>query len=994
MSILSNLVLALLLLSLSANAPAKVSQSTPQLTRGEVDLGSWDDKEAILVNGEWMVLPDQFIDSSNYRSYDFGSLPLDSKLIFQESKALFVQTSLPDFKGFRAAYVILVKNSVPRSLGIEVEGYKNDFETNIHVPAKDFFFRLDMFGDPHRDEPVHGAFTTPIRYYNLDSVGELGQDFYVIINSRGALVNNVSYLGVSPLKISSSRQLEKKELIKRAEQFVIFGIYAMLMIYSLTIFVLRRDDRPSLTVGFLSLFLSLRYMATERLFLLVPALYPLASLNGVAIKLFYAFAAFLTVLFIHQNFGQYVSKKFRILAYVTLVFGLVDSIATWAGHAPLSMLAGMVFLVGFTLFLDPYYIYVGWKARRVGGLYSSISLLLFTAAMLNDFYQAYSGQLNPMWLGHYGMLSLAIGFALVNAKIFSNTYKKSVELNDKLEVKNKEISQAYNTLTKMNAEIQVFNETLRNKNEEITYFNKNLENLVKDKTQEITALLDHIPQGVLSLEVGGVISRDYSRHLVDIIEDTTIAGRSFKELVLDRSDLSADLRDQAWQTLQVVIGEADINFEANLDKLPTELNYQYKNTSKWLKITWNVETTDFIVKKVLVTMLDVSKEKVLQKEAEVQRQEFEIIRELVEAGARKIGQYFVSASALLHENEKLLEKPATEIDHPDIQCMFINMHTVKGGARTLGLKDLARVFHEVEEYYQDILRHGLQIDKDRLVADMQMALQVYRHYQSVNARKLNRSEDFSKVTIDREFVEAHYQILRDIVSDLDRKDQPLESIIQRIHSQKDTIVRLIFDQLPAVFDEYKAKAEKIAKEVNKPKPHLDFKLDQISITPDMKAVLDNCMIHLLRNALCHGIESPDERVNASKSEAGTITVKSQVQGSILNLEISDDGRGLAIHKLREKGQEGRRLPETATVQEVAELIFAPGVTTAKSITHISGRGVGMDAVRKFLEQRGGGIEIRLGNPKDESRQYYNFKFLIHIPMQKAKVSSKFVPKIA
>jgi len=393
-------------------------------------------------------------------------------------------------------------------------------------------------------------------------------------------------------------------------------------------------------------------------------------------------------------------------------------------------------------------------------------------------------------------------------------------------------------------------------------------------------------------------------------------------------------------------------------------------------------------------MLDITKEKVLLEEAEAQRHEFEIIRELIEAGERKIGQYFVSATALLRENEKVLEKPAAAIDHPDIQCLFINMHTVKGGARTLGLKDLARVFHEVEEYYQDILRHGYAIEKKRLQADMQKALDVYHHYQDVNTRKLNRSGDFSKVVINREFVEAHYQILRDIVSDLDRKDQPLDSIISRIHSQKDNIVRLIFDQLPMVFEEYKRKAEEIAKEVNKPKPHLAIPLDSISSMPEIKATLDNCMIHLLRNALCHGIEPADERLRHGKGEVGTIVIRSQVQGSTLCLEMHDDGRGLAIHKLREKGLEKGQLPASATLQEVAELIFAPGVSTASAVTHISGRGVGMDAVRKFLEQEGGSIEIRLGNPKDESRNYYNFKFLLHIPLKKAKAIPLFPARIA
>jgi hypothetical protein len=973
MNLLSRKYLIVLFALLTPALWADESRKNLELKRGQLNLDSWTETSPSIVHGEWLVLPDQHLNAERVMQLDLTQAFTDPGAVFEPSVALFQPSHLAAVKGAQASFVMKVQNTVSRSLGVEVEGFKNDFAVYIYVPAMEIFLKLDSFGEPDRPQPVAAPFTTPTRYYNLDAVGRLGQDFYIIVNSRAAADTGKNWLGMAPMRFGTSEHIERRELTKRVEQFAVLGIYAMLAFYSFTIFLLRREDRSSLTVGLLSLGLGLRYMATERLFLLFPSFYPWAGTGFFLIKLFYTLSALAVITFVWQNFRAYFSRKMLIFSYLILAAGVVDAFGTLTGNNSLSDIAGAVLVLGFGFALMPYFTYLGWKGRQAGGLFSAISMIFFTLAMMNDFHQLVSGSLDPLWLGHFGMLSLSIGFALVNAKVFSNTYQRSLELNDTLEIRNKEVLKA---------------------NEEITYFNRNLEHLVQQKTQEITALLDHIPQGVLSLEVGGIISRDFSRHLVDIIEDSAIAGRSFKELVLDRSQLGADQKDQIWQTLQVVIGEDELNFEGNIDKLPGEIAYQTRQGIKWLKLTWNVETSDCIVRRLLVTMLDISKEKVLQEEAEAQRHEFDIIRELIEAGERKIGQYFVSATALLRENDKILEKPAAEIDHPDIQCLFINMHTVKGGARTLGLKDLARVFHEVEEYYQDILRNGCAIEKDRLRADMQKALDVYHHYQETNTRKLNRSGDFSKVVINREFVEAHYQILRDIVSDLDRKDQPLDSIISRIHSQKDNIVRLIFDQLPMVFEDYKSKAEKIAKEVNKPRPQFDFQLDSISITPEIKATLDNCMIHILRNALCHGIESADERLRHGKSEVGSITIRSQMQDSTLSLEIHDDGRGLAIHKLREKGLEKGQLPASATLQEVAELIFAPGVSTASAVTHISGRGVGMDAVRKFLEQEGGSIEIRLGNPKDESRNYYNFKFLIHIPLKKAKAIPLFPAKIA
>jgi HPt (histidine-containing phosphotransfer) domain-containing protein len=948
----------LILALLSLFASPLWAHETLEFHRGLLNLDNWTGSEVALIHGEWLVLPDQHVLASNVHDIKLAEAFQDPKAEFHMSAALFYQTSVPNLKTAHAAFVLHVHNTRPRSLGLAAAGFKNDFELNVYVPSRQLFYQLDIYGEPHKKEPIKNPFTTPARYLDLDTLGQLGEDFYLIINNRAASVLDSNWMGVVMMTIGTKAQIKDEELTKRFEQFTILGIYAMLTFYSLSIFLLRREDKSSLVVAFLSITLALRYMATERLIIMSPAFYPLTGYSFFLMKIFYAMSAVATVMFVILNFGANFGRKMRIFSVLVVASAWLDAFAFLIWDFVLSNVTSVFFMLGFGLVLIPYFIYLGWKGMQKGGVFLSISLLIFAISMGNDFYQVASAQIDTLWLGHYGMLALALGFTLVNAKVFSNTFETSLELNDTLQIRNQEIMKA---------------------NEEITFFSKNLENLVQQKTQKITALLDHIPQGILSLEVGGVISRDFSRHLIDIVDDEAVAGRTFKELILDRSNLNADIRDQIWQTLQVVIGEIDINFDANLDKLPSELTLQTRQGPKWLKLTWNVETSDRIVQRMLVTMLDITKEKVLQEKAEAQRHEFEIIRELIEAGDRKIGQYFYSATALLCENEKILDKEAHAIDYSDIQSLFINLHTIKGGARTLGLKELARVFHEVEEYYQDILQKRLVIDKQRLLDDLKKAMVVYEYYLTVNKNTLNRTEAFSKVVVDREFVEAHYQALRGIVSDLDRKVQTLESIGPRLRSQRDAVARLIFDQLPAVFDEYKGKAGKIAREVQKPAPQFDLELDSINVTPDMKVLLDNCMVHILRNALSHGIETPEERLQCGKAEVGTISIRSQVQGEFLNLEIQDDGRGLAIHKLREKGL----LQAGTALQDVAEVIFMPGVSTASAMTDISGRGVGMDAVRKFLEQEGGGIEVRLGAPKDASQEFYDFKFLIKIPLKKS-----------
>jgi two-component system chemotaxis sensor kinase CheA len=114
--------------------------------------------------------------------------------------------------------------------------------------------------------------------------------------------------------------------------------------------------------------------------------------------------------------------------------------------------------------------------------------------------------------------------------------------------------------------------------------------------------------------------------------------------------------------------------------------------------------------------------------------------------------------------------------------------------------------------------------------------------------------------------------------------------------------------------------------------------------------------HIVRNAVDHGIEPPAERVAAGKSAEGRIVIAAALQQDRIAVEISDDGRGLAADLIRGSAAESR-LGEGLADEEVERLIFLPGISTASATTRISGRGVGLDAVRKCVESMRGAVEV-------------------------------------
>ena len=113
------------------------------------------------------------------------------------------------------------------------------------------------------------------------------------------------------------------------------------------------------------------------------------------------------------------------------------------------------------------------------------------------------------------------------------------------------------------------------------------------------------------------------------------------------------------------------------------------------------------------------------------------------------------------------------------------------------------------------------------------------------------------------------------------------------------------------------------------------------------------LIHLLRNAVDHGIEPPEERMAAGKAASGTITLSVTTRGSDIQVSVADDGRGLNVDLIRQRAIEAGVITETEagamTPDEVASLIFVPGFSTAARVTAISGRGVGLDAVRQQVD---------------------------------------------
>ena len=195
--------------------------------------------------------------------------------------------------------------------------------------------------------------------------------------------------------------------------------------------------------------------------------------------------------------------------------------------------------------------------------------------------------------------------------------------------------------------------------------------------------------------------------------------------------------------------------------------------------------------------------------------------------------------------------------------------------------------------------------------------------------------------------------LRD--DDLDRAVASLDVATSRLQG---AVMTARMQPVGRVFSRFPKLARDVARQLDK-QVQLEVAGADTELDRNLVEALADPLVHLVRNAIDHGLELPGERRAAGKDDTGTLSLSAAHQGASIVIEIEDDGRGLDRDRiLRKAAERGIAMPEHPTDAQVWDLVFAPGFSTADQLTDLSGRGVGMDVVRKNIAALGGHVEIR------------------------------------
>ncbi len=487
---------------------------------------------------------------------------------------------------------------------------------------------------------------------------------------------------------------------------------------------------------------------------------------------------------------------------------------------------------------------------------------------------------------------------------------------------------------------------------------RTLELKVQERTAAIKDLMDNTGQGFFSFGNDYVVRPEYSKPC-QVFFDGPIENLNALALMFGNSDLSAvDFREHFDKgNLEAFIQHPDsvqevldmvFNGVGDLEILGEMLPKEISRLGKVLSLEYRHLKSDD--EKFMMILTDITKERELADQiAEEEERNTMILKVALDRDG--FLQFLRELERLFSSIFVALDRSPEEIDPNE---MFRYFHTIKGGTASYGLKKVAEATHEIEGRLENF-RSG----QDQLNHELTSQLKE----NTENLRKIfdRTLAELSSIisTEDLQETDRTYKIRDSKLNEL--KDFLLHKMPQdTLNEVKGAIDDLRKQPIGPMLLKYAAAAEGLAEKLNKP-VNVEVHGKNVEVSYEQLEGVFGSLVHLVRNCVDHGLEETEMRPMLDKPEEGTIIIKAIAKEHTLKIMIADDGGGIDPDVIKnialKKGIITEDDAESASDNELVKLIFAPGFSTKEEVTDVSGRGVGMDAVKSTVDELGGQIQI-------------------------------------
>ena len=539
----------------------------------------------------------------------------------------------------------------------------------------------------------------------------------------------------------------------------------------------------------------------------------------------------------------------------------------------------------------------------------------------------------------------------------------------------KEIESLANSTNQIMFKIKRYMDLLENQNNELEAMASDLKETndsLNRKNNDMENLMNSVGQGFLTFSRNLIINGEFSNECNKIFQ-TSIENKKLSKLLYANSEEDSDFVDAVLNKIFIETNSNKINLYIPL--LPSEVKINEHFINIEYKLIEDEESEVF--KSMMVILTDITDKKSLEAKME---EEKSILKMVV----KTVTNYDIVV-ACIEDYKEFCNIKINDILNSDIPYdaafdeVLRNIHTFKGNFSQFDTYNTVSGLHNMESMLVDYKNQNPGYTTDDL-------------------KRLVKK--FSML----EWLEKDIEILKDILGDnfFNRKDSitvnkknisEIEDKMLKLlpHEEFKLLIpyikRLKYKPIKSLLASYPEYVEKLAERMEKSVVPFDIEGDDVYIDADIYHNFLKTLVHVFRNCVDHGIETMEERALNGKSEIGTISCKVMRDNDSLIITICDDGRGIDFNKLKEKAQEkGLYLPEelsSINEDKLLELIFRKDFSTNDTVNEISGRGVGLYAVKSEIDKLDGNVMVKT-RPNEGTE--FNFTLPINKPDSLPQIS--------
>ena len=509
--------------------------------------------------------------------------------------------------------------------------------------------------------------------------------------------------------------------------------------------------------------------------------------------------------------------------------------------------------------------------------------------------------------------------------------------------------------------------------ERIRQYTEHLQDLVDEKMKQVRDILENIDQGLFTVNLDGSVNPEHSAKVTNILQLPEIAGSDVQRVLHLSDEATADW--QKWIAL-VQQKHASLRWEKLAKVAPVrEIQLGGPGERRYISVGYQkVLDRHANLVRIMVLAQDITEskriEKIVAEEKARHENEVKTILGLVNTLPEVLQDYFddlerrlrglhAGLESLMAESrrarEAFPEGSPLQIDQEVVAVIFRDLHTIKGNSATYGFEKLTKVAHEAEELLE-ALQPPIEVRSDVTIRGLSEKIgQMEDVYGEIRETSKRLSGGDGLVL---RLPEAKVERVRQMADRLSKNSGKLDPVELAALFEACRTVRDV--PLAKLADKYVTVVRRLADRLGK-QVRVEVVPPELQVDPHFLGRFEEALVHTIRNSLDHAFEKPEDREAAGKDPVGTLKILVDRGENEVSLTLSDDGRGIDGDRLARKAVEEGSLSAgqaaAMTAQQKIELVFESGLSTADAVSDLSGRGVGMDAVRQSVLMQGGNMVL-------------------------------------